>query len=241
MNRPLVMAHRGASALLPENSPAAFQRAIADGADILETDLHFTRDDELVVIHDSTLDRTVEGSGQIQELTLAEIKQLKLRQPAERREVVEKVLTLRELIELTGETTPLALELKSPLFEQSRYAKMLVDLLREYHMLEECAVISFNMATIEAVKKVEPALAGGWITMSNPLPTQPTELLGPAWPLVLLNPFYIKWAHRMGKIVAPLDTAPESRMGLYLKLNADVILCDNPESTLDAIKAVQRK
>ena len=48
LNRPLVMAHRGASTTLPENSLSAFKQAVDDGADIIETDLHFTQDDEIV-------------------------------------------------------------------------------------------------------------------------------------------------------------------------------------------------
>lgn len=236
LGRPLVMAHRGASALLPENSLSAFERAIADGADILETDLHFSKDDELVVIHDATLDRTVEGSGEVRDYTLAELKQFRLKQPPERAGVAESILSLRELLEFLNGTMPVALELKTDLFQQSRYAKLLTNLLSEFNVLEECAVISFSKARIAGVKQVAPSLAGGWITLRNPFPNQPTELLGPFWPLLLLNPFYIKKAHSLGKIVAPLDPAPEARLGMYHRMGADVLLADNPAKTLATLK-----
>lgn len=236
LGRPLVMAHRGTSALLPENSLSAFERALADEADILETDLHFSKDDELVVIHDATLERTVEGTGNVRDYTLAELKQFRLKQPPERADVVESILSLRELLVFCNGAVPLALELKTDLFLQPRYARLLTDLLAQFNMLEECAVISFNKARIAAVKQVAPSLAGGWITLNNPFPNQPTELLGPFWPLLLLNPFYIKKAHSMGKIVAPLDPAPEARLGLYQRIGVDVLLTDNPAKTLAALE-----
>jgi glycerophosphoryl diester phosphodiesterase len=237
MKRPLVMAHRGASALLPENSPAAFQQAVEDGADVIETDLHFTQDDELVLIHDDTLDRTVEGSGPVRDITLSQLKALKLRQPPSRQDITEHVPTLRELIELTEAKVPLALELKDSLFEQPQYGEKLVAVLRETEMLGRCAVISFNKHKMSTVEGLAPELVGGWITLVNCLPTQPAELLGPFWPLLIINPFYVAWAHKLGKIVAPLDPNPEARLGLYLKLNVDVILTNNPGLTLKEIQA----
>jgi glycerophosphoryl diester phosphodiesterase len=73
---PIVFAHRGASGELPENTLPAFQRAIAQGAAILETDAHLTRDGEVVLCHDPTVDRTTDGSGAIEAHTLAELQRL---------------------------------------------------------------------------------------------------------------------------------------------------------------------
>ena len=61
--KPYVMAHRGNRVACPENTLAAFRRALADGADILETDLHVAADGQFVCIHDGTLDRTTNGRG----------------------------------------------------------------------------------------------------------------------------------------------------------------------------------
>jgi len=234
--RPLVMAHRGASALLPENSLAAFQRAVDDGADVIETDLHFTKDNQIVLIHDPTLERTVHAAGRVRNYTLAQIKQFKLKQPPNRQQIDERVPTLRELIEQTNANVPLALELKDPLFDQPRYGQLLVDQLRQTGLLGRCAVIGFKKSRVRLVESLAPELVGGWITMHNPLPTQPAELLGPFWLLLLLNPFYVIWAHRLGKLVAPLDPWPEPRLWLYLWLGVDVILSDNPGLTRQNLK-----
>lgn len=73
---PLVIAHRGASGTRPENTLAAFRRAAELGAPMVELDVQLTRDREVVVIHDLTLDRTTDGSGPVHERTLAEIERL---------------------------------------------------------------------------------------------------------------------------------------------------------------------
>ena len=61
--KPYVMAHRGNRVACPENTLASFRRALADGADLLETDLHLSSDGRLVCIHDATVDRTTNGKG----------------------------------------------------------------------------------------------------------------------------------------------------------------------------------
>ena len=74
--RPLVIAHRGASGTCPENTLAAFRRAHALGADMIELDVQLTRDAEVVVIHDPTLERTTDGTGRVCERSLVEVRRL---------------------------------------------------------------------------------------------------------------------------------------------------------------------
>src|SRR5215210_664900 len=73
---PVNLAHRGASALAPENTFEAFRLAVEDGAGGLELDVHMTRDGHIVVIHDATVDRTTNGSGAVSEMTLDELRKL---------------------------------------------------------------------------------------------------------------------------------------------------------------------
>ena len=72
----LVVAHRGGAALAPENTLAAFDNALKIGVDMVECDVHLSQDGELVVMHDPDLARTTNGTGQINGLTLAELKKL---------------------------------------------------------------------------------------------------------------------------------------------------------------------
>ena len=74
-----IYGHRGAKGMYPENTLLSFKKAIDQGVDGLELDVHLTKDGEVVVIHDETLDRTTSGTGWIKDLTLAEIKTSKCR------------------------------------------------------------------------------------------------------------------------------------------------------------------
>src|SRR5437016_1521532 len=91
---PLVIAHRGASAYEPENTLRAFALAIEQGAQMIELDLHATRDEQVVVIHDFTLDHTTNLTGPVNQLTLAEIKKADAGKG-------ERVPTLDETLDLT--------------------------------------------------------------------------------------------------------------------------------------------
>jgi glycerophosphoryl diester phosphodiesterase len=73
---PAILAHRGASARAPENTLEAFRLAVEEGAGGLELDVHATRDGEIVVIHDATVDRTTDGSGAVAGMTLEELRRL---------------------------------------------------------------------------------------------------------------------------------------------------------------------
>jgi glycerophosphoryl diester phosphodiesterase len=232
--RPLVVAHRGVPGSEPENTLPSFALALQQGADALETDLRFTRDGEIVLFHDATLGRMSEGGGLVSDLTLAELKQLRTRAP-DGRLVDVQVPTLAELIETTGAQTPLLLELKDPRFAGRTHAERLVRLLEQHNMVERSAIVSFHPEYVASVEAVCPEIPTGNITLWNPLPTGKAELLGPVWPLLYLNPLYVAWAHRLGKIVAPLDPTPEPRIGYYLRLRVDALLADNPGSVLATI------
>jgi glycerophosphoryl diester phosphodiesterase len=234
--KPFVMAHRGAQTIAPENTLAAFALALNQGAEILETDLRFTNDKEIVLIHDPDLDRTTDGTGSVADLTLSEIKRYKTKVPSDDTSYEEKVPTLEELMILTQVQIPLALELKDPRFEEHDYAERLISCLSNLGVLEICAVVSFNFPRLYAIKKACPSILTGHISAYNPFPIRPAEMLGPYWPLMLINPFYVQWAHWQGRIVCPLDPYPELRMKAFLKLGVDVVLANRPKEALDAIE-----
>jgi glycerophosphoryl diester phosphodiesterase len=93
---PCIVAHRGGALLWAENSLTAFREAIALGADLLELDVHLTRDGEVVVIHDPTLERTTTGRGAVRNMTWAELRGLTLRGTA------EPIPRLRDVLELAA-------------------------------------------------------------------------------------------------------------------------------------------
>lgn len=119
----LIYAHRGASARYAEHTRAAYLQAIAEGADGMECDVHLTADHEVVLLHDSTVDRTSNGTGAVAEMTLAELRELDFSSwkgadvPDEFGASSQQFLTLNELIDLllnAGRPIGLTIEFKHP-------------------------------------------------------------------------------------------------------------------------------
>ena len=162
MNCPMVrVAHRGASAECPENTMLAFQRAMEYGVDALEVDVHLTHDDALVVIHDSTLDRTTNGTGRVRDHSLAEIRQLDAGQG-------QYVPTLEEVFGLAQVTpTRLCVEVKGETEADGlTIAEAVVRSPEQAGFLGRAIVTSFSPVALVKVRALQPGLA----TMLDPSP-----------------------------------------------------------------------
>ncbi|MDR6504926.1 glycerophosphodiester phosphodiesterase family protein [Arthrobacter oryzae] len=121
--RPLVYAHRGSSAAFAEHTRAAYLQAIAEGADGVECDVHLSRDQHVVLLHDANLDRTSDGTGPVADRTLDELRLLDFsswkgaRIPLEYGGRFDQLLTLPDLLDIlreAGRDIGLAIELKHP-------------------------------------------------------------------------------------------------------------------------------
>ncbi len=232
--KPYLLAHRGNRVRCPENTLAAFQQALADGADALETDLHLTADGVFVCIHDATVDRTTDGRGPVAGMTLAELKRLSASYGRPEFQA-ERTPTLAELAAILPADVALALELKTDRFLEAEVAQRLVDELTATGIRNRTVVLSFSLARVQAVQAIAPDLPVGWITLSRAWPVSGVHLLGPLWPLLLVNPLYPWLAHRRGQLVAPLDPLPDRRLWFYKLLRCDAVLSDDPASTLAAL------
>ena len=226
--KPYLMAHRGASDQAPENTLAAFQLALEAGVELIETDLWFTADRHLVCHHDPTLDRMTGTPGRVDRLTLAEIQSRPIRSRFDSRFPNERIPSLDELIELVPESIVLTLELKDPRFAEPAWCRLLTDRLQDRIAAGMAIVISFALERVLAVRAADPRTPTGLITLRDPRPGQPVDVLGPFWPLLALNPFYVKRAQALGKWVCPLDLTPARRLGWYRWLGVDAILTNDP-------------
>ena len=232
--KPYVMAHRGNKVACPENTLAAFRRAIDDGADILETDLHQSADGVFVCIHDETVDRTTNGKGVVADMTFDELRRLSADHGRSEFEG-EQIPSLNELAELLPSDVAFALELKSDCFLSTDVCGQLIAELAQAGVRDRTVVLSFSLDRIRTVQAVASDIPIGWITLTRPWPITGVQFLGPLWPLLLLNPVYVQWAHWRGQMVGPLDPTPDSRLWLYRWLKCDVVLSDDPGATVKAL------
>ena len=156
-------AHRGGALLWPENSLLAFRNAIALGADFLELDVHLSRDGEVVVIHDATLPRTTTGVGAVQDLMLAELRALSLKDK-DGRVTDETIPSLDDVAALAGPTPiGLLLEIKAderrarhPGIEEKVFA-----ILDHHGLTMRAVVMSFEPETVRRVRELRPEVRAG--------------------------------------------------------------------------------
>jgi glycerophosphoryl diester phosphodiesterase len=140
--RPLVFAHRGGSALAPENTIAAFDNGLALGADGLELDVHLSRDGHVVVHHDRLLDRTTRLRGPIVERTKDELQRADVPTLAQ---VVERYRDHRIIIEMK--------------VNHASLAAATIDVIRRADAVDRVCLGSFGMRVLRAARAIEPAIA----------------------------------------------------------------------------------
>lgn len=151
-----IFAHRGASGYAPENTLEAFRLAMEMGADGFELDVHLTRDGELVVIHDETVDRTTNGTGEVRSFTLAELKKLDASNHMEAYRGA-KIPTLGEVYALIADTRHIVnVEIKTDNFFYPGIEAKCLALEAEMGMEGRIIYSSFNHYTISRLRELAP-------------------------------------------------------------------------------------
>ncbi len=154
--RPLIIGHRGAMGLAPENTLVAVQRAIDLGVDGVELDVRRTADGFLVVFHDEDVDRTTNGSGMLHQLSLKEVKALDAGSSFDARFAGERVPTLREVFDLLQACDVMVhLELKDAWVHQG-IEQQVIDLIREYGLVERVEIHSFYLPALHTAYQLAP-------------------------------------------------------------------------------------
>jgi glycerophosphoryl diester phosphodiesterase len=160
MRAPWVIAHRGASGHAPENTLAAFERAVELGAAFIETDLHLTRDAHFVAIHDLTLERTTNGRGAVREHTLAQLRELEAGFWYDRKYMGERIPTIEEILAFARRhDIVMYLELKYEAAWGMHHA--LVGALRDPQDSARTVVISFDPSTLASLRRLDATIMTG--------------------------------------------------------------------------------
>jgi glycerophosphoryl diester phosphodiesterase len=245
---PVNLAHRGASALAPENTIEAFRLAVEDGAGGLELDVHMTRDGHIVVIHDATVDRTTNGSGAVSEMTFHELRRFDAghdfspdggpTRPYRGRGV--QVPTLGEVLEeFPGVAVNIDIKAGTPGIEETLFR-----VLREADALGRVLVVSIPHARVKRFRKI----SGGHVSTGASRweigvfyissKSRLERLVRPAYDALqvplrhrgipVVTPRFVRAAHARGVRVDAWTINQADEMRRLLDLGVDVIMTDRP-------------
>lgn len=142
----MVVAHRGAHTVFPENSVPAIQEALEIGVDLVEIDIRHTKDSVLVLMHDKTLDRTTNGEGLVENYSLSDIKKLKLRNTDGSLSEIG-IPTLEEVLTIFEDKISFDLDIKTPLFLP------VVEMIEERSLFESTIFLVYNLEHAKMLKR----------------------------------------------------------------------------------------
>src|SRR5207245_1359942 len=163
---PLIIAHRGDSSHRPENTLAAFAAGLETGGAIVDFDVHLTRDGEVVVIHDETIDRTTDGRGEVKQMTLAEIRRFSAGYPSRFGSAYagERVPTLAETLGLLRERAHAMIEIKPEAVTDDAEGGIeahVIEEVRRAGMEKDVALISFDRRALRRCQAFAPGMLRG--------------------------------------------------------------------------------
>lgn len=242
-----IMAHRGASGYAPENTLEAFELASSMGAYGVELDVHLTRDNEIVVAHDETIDRVSDGSGFIKDFTLAELKRHRFNKTFPSCKTAT-VPTLKEVFELLGpKNLRINIELKNSRIDYEGLEQKVIDLAEKCDVLDKILFSSFNHHSMLKVKKINSSLYCGLLyeaTMVN------SWAYAEALHMNALHPHFseclsvkdeISNAHALGIDVNPWTINSEEDLKAVISSGADHIITNYPDRALRILNASRRR
>ena len=223
MHKPWNIAHRGGAKLNPENTMAAFEKAIALGCDGFELDIHFSRDKDLVVIHDDTLDRTSHKPGVVHDMTMAELKAAD-----------SSIPSLRETLKAAHGHCKVLVEIKHP-SQGPRYdgiEAVLLKQLTEEDMLDQVVVISFERQSLKILRELHASLETGLLVGGQTDVAAAQKELGCNWIAPhhgVVDRDYVEKAHGLGLRVNTWTVNDEANMRRMLEAGCDSITSDQPD------------
>jgi glycerophosphoryl diester phosphodiesterase len=229
----MVIAHRGASSYAPENTCAAFDLALRMGARQIELDVQATRDGEIVVIHDDTVDRTTDGAGPVADQTLAALRALDAGMRFGSAFAGERILLFAEVLERYRGRAHLHVELKG---RSSDLTQRTADLIRRHGMAGEITLTSFQKVRLEEARSYAPELPAGWLVREVT-----DEVVSDARALGLaqlcpradrVTPELVDRLHAGGFVVRAWGVANEELMRRVVEAGADGMTVNFPDKLI---------
>ena len=233
-----VTAHRGASHGAPENTLAAFSLAIEEGADYIELDVRETKDGELIIMHDENLKRTCGVDKKVGKQTFKQIRKYSAGKKFSKKFKDEKVPTLREAIELIGDSAVINIEIKTSNTDK-HLVEGIVDLVHEYNIGHQVVIASTSSKALRKVKELDPSLKTVYIMQIA---------YGDFYSMSFVDVYSVKYTfvsydmvkkiHNMGKEIYVWTVDDRNVLEQMMQKNVDNIITNNPEYVKETMSSI---
>jgi glycerophosphoryl diester phosphodiesterase len=234
----ITIAHRGASALAPENTIAAFEEAIRLGADMIELDVRLSSDGAIVVFHDRDLTRTTDGTGPVKDLTLAELKRLDVGSWFSERFRGERIPTLEEAIQaIYSSRLELCIEIKIDKGREELRRQLVagtIAIIDRTCFRDRTIMASFDRESISISRASHPDIRTGLIFNKDEVWAECAEelyagidYLSARWNIITAP--RVSAAHQEGRKVIAWTIDREEELNQILPLSVDAVASNNPE------------
>lgn len=246
-NRVLVIAHRGASGIAPENTLSAIKEAMAMGADMIELDIRQTRNGTVVIIHDKTVSRTSDGKGSVKDFTFEELGSLDAGSWFHPGFKNEKIPSLDSILQEVKDKAKLLIEVK-----ENRYSgieKNIVQLLNKHAAKDWCIIQSFETGVLNNIKNLDPSIEIHKLVIGNirglPLHIDNCIRLGSIYKynevaaininFKLLNKKIIQKIHGQGQKVNTWTVNDPEDMKKMIEMDVDGIITNYPDQLIKVL------
>lgn len=241
-NRPLVLGHRGASAHAPENTLPAFLLALEQGADGIELDVMLSKDNRLIVIHDSKLQRTTNGEGDVLDHPYSALKDLDAGAWFGEAFQNTKLPLLEEVYEQIGGKGIINVELKNYHNPGDALPEIALALTQKHGLLEHVIFSSFHARNIIKLKKLEPKAKTGLLCLPGLIGSLYRGPFGRLFKYDALHPYHadiseasVRRAHNQGKKVNVWTVNKSEDLRKVQILGVDAIITDDPKHALSLL------
>jgi len=245
---PAVFAHRGASAYAPENTLAAFELALRQGADGIELDAKLSADKQVVVIHDSSVDRTTTHRGRVRDLPYAELRKMDAGSHFDIAFRGEPIPTLDEVFKAVGQLTYINVELTNYASPMDELPEKTAELVKRHRLNRRVLFSSYHPLPLMRIRRLIPEAPIGLLCFSGWKGALARSRLGQLFQYQSLHPelgditpALVKRLHEAGCKLLVYTVNREDDMRRLFNLGVDGIFTDDPALAENVRKNVQQQ
>jgi glycerophosphoryl diester phosphodiesterase len=230
---PYIDAHRGASKYYPENTMLSYEKAVELGADLIELDVHLSKDGIPVVIHNHTLDETTNGKGMVKDYTLEQLKRLDAGSWFSEQYAGLQIPTLEEVLLWAKGKTWISIELKQTPYYYDGMEEKVVNQIEAAGMVDQVQVMSIDHHSVKKIKDLNGKLMTSMIyhcKLYDPVRNAKeigADILNVSWPY--LSPKIVEEAHQAGLLVCGSVTNDPDTWLMMQEWGVDMVDTDTPD------------